>query len=78
MAPEYLNTGTLTPESDIFSLGVIVLEVVTGRRDYPFVDNKTSSDDFIELVRRFCLAFQNEGPFFIDTILYFMFCTLTF
>ncbi|CAM0914147.1 unnamed protein product [Alopecurus aequalis] len=50
MAPEYLHTGTLTPESDIFSLGVIILEVVTGHRDYPVVvTNKTSSDDFIEL-----------------------------
>ena len=78
MAPEYLHTGTLTPESDIFSLGVIILEVVTGHKDCPVVVTKTSSDDFIELVRKFCLAFQNGGLCFTDMMLSFTFCTLTF
>ncbi|KAM0842356.1 hypothetical protein ACQ4PT_058404 [Festuca glaucescens] len=59
MAPEYIHSGKLTPKSDIFSLGVIILEVVTGHRDYPAVDSKTASDEFIVLVRKFCLAFQN-------------------
>jgi serine/threonine protein kinase len=50
MAPEFLHGGTITPKSDIFSLGVIILEIVTGHRDYPDVTG-TPSDDFIELVR---------------------------
>ncbi|KAM3299083.1 hypothetical protein ACQJBY_040523 [Aegilops geniculata] len=49
MAPEFLHGGTITPKSDIFSLGVIIMEVVTGHRDYPIVVTKASSDDFIEL-----------------------------
>ncbi|KAK1692134.1 hypothetical protein QYE76_008831 [Lolium multiflorum] len=49
MAPELINSGKLTPKSDIFSLGVIILEVVTGHRDYPAVDSKTALDEFIEL-----------------------------
>ncbi|KAM0855288.1 hypothetical protein ACQ4PT_049864 [Festuca glaucescens] len=50
MAPElFIHSRKLTPKSDIFSLGVIILEVVTGHRDYPAVDSKTASDEFIEL-----------------------------
>ncbi|KAK1612496.1 hypothetical protein QYE76_036169 [Lolium multiflorum] len=48
MPPEYIQGGTITPMSDIFSLGVIILELVTGHRDYPDV-TRTSSEDFIEL-----------------------------
>uniref|UniRef100_A0ACD5ZCF2 Uncharacterized protein n=1 Tax=Avena sativa TaxID=4498 RepID=A0ACD5ZCF2_AVESA len=48
MPPEYIQGGTITPMSDIFSLGVIILELVTGHRDYPDV-TRTSSEDFIDL-----------------------------
>jgi hypothetical protein len=37
--------------SDIFSLGVLILEVITGHRNYPY-DIGTSSAEFIELVRK--------------------------
>ncbi|XP_037419120.1 probable L-type lectin-domain containing receptor kinase V.3 [Triticum dicoccoides] len=47
MPPEYLR-GTITPMSYIFGLGVIIMEVITGHRDYPY-DIKTSSSEFIEL-----------------------------
>uniref|UniRef100_A0ACD5Z0F8 Uncharacterized protein n=1 Tax=Avena sativa TaxID=4498 RepID=A0ACD5Z0F8_AVESA len=49
MAPEFLHGGTITTKSDIFSLGVIIMEIVTGHKDYPDVTG-TPSDDFIELV----------------------------
>ncbi|XBI87642.1 hypothetical protein VPH35_025696 [Triticum aestivum] len=47
MPPEYVDRGIITPMSDIFSLGVIIMEVITGHRDYPY-DIKKSSEDFIE------------------------------
>ena len=65
MAPEFLHGGTITPKSDIFSLGVIIIEVVTGNRDYPDV-TRTSSDGFIKLVRNFLITFQDGGPFYRD------------
>jgi serine/threonine protein kinase len=48
MAPEYINEGTITAKSDIFSLGVIIMEVITGHRDHPDV-TRSSFQDFIDL-----------------------------
>ncbi|CAM0878585.1 unnamed protein product [Alopecurus aequalis] len=48
MAPEYIHEGTITPKSDIFSLGVIIMELIMGHRNYPSVAG-TSSEGFIEL-----------------------------
>ena len=53
MAPEYLHKGVITKKSDIFSLGVIVIEIITGRRDGPD-STGMSIPDFIENVRKFC------------------------
>ena len=52
MAPEYLHKGIITKKSDIFSLGVIVIEIITGRRDTPD-STGLSMPDFIENVRIF-------------------------
>ncbi|XP_037470780.1 putative receptor-like protein kinase At4g00960, partial [Triticum dicoccoides] len=46
MPPEYL-WRIITSKSDIFSFGVIIMEIITGQRDYP-EDIKASSHDFID------------------------------
>jgi hypothetical protein len=52
MAPEYLDRGIITKELDIFSLDVIIIQVVTGQKHYPYRDDKTSSKEFIKLVTK--------------------------
>ncbi|CAL5048332.1 unnamed protein product [Urochloa decumbens] len=49
MAPEYINRGVISTKSDIFSLGVIIIEIVTGHRDYPD-ETGISPQEFSELV----------------------------
>ncbi|KAL5677483.1 hypothetical protein ACJX0J_013614, partial [Zea mays] len=37
MAPEYLMHGDLSTKADVFSFGVVVLEIVSGRKNSAFV-----------------------------------------
>ena len=56
MSPEYLNRGIITKQLDIFSLGVIIIEITTGDKHYP--DKvETSSPELIELVSILCFNF---------------------
>nr|XP_051177033.1 pollen receptor-like kinase 1 [Lolium perenne] len=60
MPPEYLQ-GMVTPMSDIFSLGVIIMEVITGHRKY-LDDNGTPSTVFIELALQKWRDVLQKGP----------------
>ena len=33
MSPEYMMTGKFSEKSDVFSFGVLVLEIISGRRN---------------------------------------------
>ena len=38
MAPEFLRSGTITLKIDIYSLGVIIMEILMGCKEYTNVD----------------------------------------
>jgi len=40
MAPEYAARGQFSMKSDVFSYGVIVLEIVSGKKNREFSDPK--------------------------------------
>ncbi|CAN6340120.1 unnamed protein product [Urochloa humidicola] len=44
MAPEYAMRGQYSVKSDVFSLGVLILEMVTGRKNSSFADSEQSVD----------------------------------
>lgn len=50
LAPEYASSGKLTEKSDVFSLGVVLLELITGQKP---VDNTRPLGDesLVEWVR---------------------------
>jgi serine/threonine protein kinase len=51
LAPEYASSGKLTDRSDVFSFGVVLLELITGRRP---VDQtrQLGEESLVEWVRR--------------------------
>ncbi|CAH1420632.1 unnamed protein product [Lactuca virosa] len=42
MAPEYIVRGQLTEKADVFSFGVVVLEIACGKRNNAFVEESSS------------------------------------
>jgi serine/threonine protein kinase len=70
MAPEYLEKGLITKQFDIFSLGVIIIEIITGLKDYPTDETETTSQQYIDLVRYLCFYFEGRDPFFIIYLLH--------
>ena len=49
MAPEYAIYGAFSDKSDVFSFGVLVLEIVTGQKNSSFYLEK-NIDDLISYV----------------------------
>lgn len=42
MAPEYLVRGQLTEKADVYSYGVLVLEIICGRKSHAFAEDSCS------------------------------------
>ncbi|KAK9228137.1 hypothetical protein WN944_021085 [Citrus x changshan-huyou] len=58
LAPEYASSGKLTEKSDVFSFGVMLLELITGRRP---VDMTMMEDSLVEWARPLLGAALEDG-----------------
>ncbi|KAJ8767217.1 hypothetical protein K2173_013614 [Erythroxylum novogranatense] len=61
LAPEYASSGKLTDKSDVFSFGVMLLELITGR--LPVDPNSDMEDSLVDWARPLCQRSLEEGNF---------------
>ena len=50
MAPEYLVQGQLTEKADVYSFGVLVLEIVSGMRNSSFKQEHSDAGSLLHKV----------------------------
>ncbi|XP_074280958.1 proline-rich receptor-like protein kinase PERK5 [Silene latifolia] len=66
LAPEYAATGQLTEKSDVFSFGVLLLELVTGRRPIDYTSPAKMEDSLVDWARPLLSKAVQDGNF--DTL----------
>ncbi|ESQ37165.1 hypothetical protein EUTSA_v10002434mg [Eutrema salsugineum] len=62
LAPEYAASGKLTEKSDVFSFGVVLLELITGRRPVD-ANNVYVDDSLVDWARPLLNRASEEGDF---------------
>ncbi|KAH0909236.1 hypothetical protein HID58_032557 [Brassica napus] len=61
LAPEYASSGKLTEKSDVFSYGVMLLELITGKR--PVDSSSTMDDTLVDWARPIMVRALEDGNF---------------
>ena len=61
MAPEYAMRGYLTDKADVYSFGIVVLEIVSGKSN----TNYRPKEEFVYLLDWVNFAFENFLSVFI-------------
>ena len=73
MPPEYIDNHIISKKSDVFSLGVIIIEIIAGERKYPD-DTVTHTSAFTKVPKE--VLFQFNIQLYINIINISLHCNL--
>jgi serine/threonine protein kinase len=59
MSPEYATLGQLTPKADVYSFGILLLEIMSGRKN---IDTTLESEK-VYLVKWVCMLIEPNPNF---------------
>lgn len=60
MAPEYLVRGQLTEKADVYAYGVLILEIVSGRKNCVFVQG---ADSVLQVVSSISFLYKRNSVY---------------
>ena len=63
--PEFVDMGKITKKFDVFSLGVIIIKILTGSDGYSTYSDMSSSQDFIDLVWEVFFSYEDYNVHFL-------------
>ncbi|KAL6588055.1 hypothetical protein OROMI_001033 [Orobanche minor] len=63
LAPEYASSGKLTEKSDVFSFGVMLLELITGRRPVDPTNKTMQEDSLVDWARPHLSKALEDGSY---------------
>lgn len=66
MAPEYIVHGQLTEKADIYSYGVLVLEIVTGRKNQSSISTSAEGYSLMQQVKLFSEISNAKGRILLN------------
>lgn len=74
MAPEYAMHGCFSAKSDVFSFGVLVLEIITGRQNGSFNSEDEQEYLLTNVSNIFMSSFRSAELFFFLLLLKMVHC----